>query len=781
MHLRNEPASRNRKLTPARSRIAAAQAVVAPLPWAVVIVGLLVNEVAQSAAHQKAPAILLTSLTIFFPLLVLRLALAAIIQPGRRTTLLLLLAAIATWSLGSISVSAARVGGQPEFPAPGEWFFLVSYLGMASYLLRDVDRRQSRPARGWLDIVIICGGTACLASLLLVTPIRVASDYEGFSLLLALIYPLADMILALVVLGQSLLQARIDRRKSWMIGTAFVLLTFADSGFALQVSASTYDFGNLSYALWGGGFALLVAAACRPEQSLIRAVPKAASTPILVGAGLVALAVLTIRPDDTLALFVLPPAVLTLAAVAARLALALKDANRANEAFALSQTDDLTMLPNRRAVRAWLSEGLADGTPLALMVLGLDGFHEINDSLGHRAGDTVLTLVGVRMREAVHPHARVARLGGDEFAIILKTTDEIELMETAHGVLRELAKLIVIEGIEISPSGSIGVTVTLPGDADGSDVMRRADVAMYQAKSSGLGVAFYDAHLDEFSRSRLQLAEELRKGIIDGQIEVWYQPQIDAATMQVFGLEALVRWRHPTQGLLSPVSFLPAARRAGLMGRLSEVVAMQAIQDLQMRGRAGIDLCVAINCAPPELLGPTFLPYFYAAIAEWKVPVDRLVLEVTEDSFLADPQHTRDILLELRSNGVQISIDDYGTGFSSLTYLRNLPVQELKIDRSLIGNVASDDRSRMIVASTIQLAHALEMRIVAEGVENAADLACLVAMGIDTLQGYHLARPMPSSQINQWVRDWTFTDHSSVSSPLAGAAQEPKKDREESR
>ena len=336
MHLRNEPASRNRKLTPARSRIAAAQAVVAPLPWAVVIVGLLVNEVAQSAAHQKAPAILLTSLTIFFPLLVLRLALAAIIQPGRRTTLLLLLAAIATWSLGSISVSAARVGGQAEFPAPGEWFFLVSYLGMASYLLRDVDRRQSRPARGWLDIVIICGGTACLASLLLVTPIRVASDYEGFSLLLALIYPLADMILALVVLGQSLLQARIDRRKSWMIGTAFVLLTFADSGFALQVSASTYDFGNLSYALWGGGFALLVAAACRPEQSLIRAVPKAAGTPILVGAGLVALAVLTIRPDDTLVLFVLPPAVLTLAAVAARLALALKDANRANEAFALS-------------------------------------------------------------------------------------------------------------------------------------------------------------------------------------------------------------------------------------------------------------------------------------------------------------------------------------------------------------------------------------------------------------------------------------------------------------
>ncbi|MBC7559336.1 MAG: diguanylate cyclase, partial [Dermatophilaceae bacterium] len=553
---------RNRNLAPVLSRGAAAQAVVAPLPWAVLILGLLINQIAQSVAHHKTPAILLTSLSIFFPLLLLQLALAMGRFPARRATLLLLLAAIASWALGSISVNAVRVDAEAQFPARGEWLFLVSYLGMVGYLLLDVDRRQSRPARGWLDIVIICGGTACLASLLLVTPIRLASGQDGVPLLLALIYPLADTMLALVVLGQSLLQTRIDRRKSWMMGTAFLLLACADSGFALQGSASTYDFGNLSYALWGTGFALLVAAACRPEQSVMRAVPKAAGTPLLVGAGLVALAVLTIRTDHTLANYILPPAVLTLATVAARLGLALRDANRANEAFALSHTDDLTKLPNRRAVRAWLSDGLADRQPLALMLLDLDGFKEINDSLGHRAGDTVLTMVGVRMREAVDQHARVARLGGDEFAIILDTTDEIELMETAHGVLRELAKPIVIEEIEISPSGSIGVTVALAGDKDGSEVLRRADVAMYQAKKSGLGVALYDAQQDEFSRSRLQLAEELRRAIADGQIEVWYQPQLDAATMQVSGLEALVRWRHPTQGVISPVSFLPAARRA---------------------------------------------------------------------------------------------------------------------------------------------------------------------------------------------------------------------------
>ncbi len=768
-------------MRPTRESISTAHTWSARLAWGVLILGVLINTVVQTVAHQNSPAILLTSLTIFFPLLLLRLALAAWLWPGRRATLLLLLAAIATWSVGSMSVNAARVDGQTQFPAPGEWLFLLSYLGMVGFLLRDVDRRHSRPARGWLDIAVICGGTSCLASLLLVSPIQAASDQTGAALLLALIYPLADLILALVVLGQSLLLMRSDRRKSLMLGTAFVLLACADSGFALHGSAQSYDFGGISIALWGGAFALLVAAACRPEQTVIRVVPKAVGTTILVSAGMVALAVLTIRPDETLTYYTLPPAVLTMATVAGRMTLALRDANQANEAFALSKTDDLTKLPNRRAVRAWLWEGLAYRQPMALMLLDLDGFKEINDSLGHRAGDTVLTLVGVRMREAVDQHVRVARLGGDEFAIILAVTDEIELMETAHQVLEELAKPIMVEGIEISPSGSIGVTVALPDDKDSSDIMRRADVAMYQAKNSGQGVALYDSELDQFSRSRLQLAEELRKGIADDQIEVWYQPQFEAATMQVCGLEALVRWRHPVQGLISPVSFLPAARRAGLMGRLSEVVASRAIADLQQRMAAGIDLRVAINCAPPELLGPSFLPHLFEAIAACDVPVDHLVLEVTEDSFLGDPQQTRDILLELRSQGVQVSIDDYGTGFSSLTYLRNLPVQELKIDRTLIGNVASDDRSRMIVASTIQLAHALDMRIVAEGVENAADLASLVAMGIDTVQGYHLARPMPADQVDQWVRSWTSTDHSATAAPFAMDAADVWPHREESR
>jgi diguanylate cyclase (GGDEF)-like protein len=632
--------------------------------------------------------------------------------------------------------------------------------------LLDVDRKQLRPSAGWLDIAVICGGTSCLASLLLVAPVRIASGQEGLPLLLAVVYPLADTMLALVVLGQALLRARTDRRQTVMFGAAFLLLAAADSSFALQVSAPTYDFGTFSNTLWGCSFALLVTAACRPERSAMKVIPRTSGTKLVVGAGVIALAVLTLRPEDTLAYYIVPPAVLTLTAAAARMALALRDANRAAEAFALSLTDDLTKLPNRRAIRARLKEGIGDREPLALMLLDLDGFKEINDALGHHAGDIVLRFVAVRMREAVASDVMVARLGGDEFAVLLRSNDEIELMEIAQQILAELGKPIVVDGIEICPSGSVGIAVVSDRDREDSEVLRRADVAMYQAKGSRTGAALYDAHLDEFSRSRLLLAEDLRKGIAEDQIEVWYQPQVDAATMQIHALEALVRWRHPTEGVLSPVAFLPAARRGALMGPLSDKIARLAVRDLHRLLEAGLDLRVAINCAPPELLSQTFLPRLYASLDDWDVPADHLVLEVTEDSFLADPQRARSILLDLRSHGIQVSIDDYGTGFSSLTYLRDLPVQELKIDRSLVRDVATDERTRMIVASTVQLAHALDMRTVAEGVEEAVDFAQLVAMGIDVLQGYHIARPMPATEVEQWVRDWTTT------ATLLGAVRE---------
>ncbi len=624
------------------ARVVALHRQMAPLPWVVLATAVLVNWLAESAFPRLSHTIVITTLSILFPMLVLRLALAARLDRARRAALVLLVAAVSAWAAGSMTITAASLEAPTHFPAPGEWLFLISYIGMAGYLILDVDRKQLRPSVGSLDVAVICGGTACLASLLLVTPIRIASGQEGLPLLLALVYPLADMMLAVVVLGQALSRVRTDRRQSIMMGSAFLLLTAADSAFALQVSAITYDFDTLSNVLWGGAFALLVAAACRPHQLVIRVMPKAGGTKLVVGAGIIAVTVLAMRPHDSLAYYIVPPAVFTLAVVSARMGLALRDANRAAEAFALSHTDDLTKLPNRRAVRTRIEQRIADGRPLALMLLDLDGFKEINDALGHQAGDVVLKFVAVRLRESVSADVMVARLGGDEFAILLGSTGEIELMETAREILAELNKPVYVDGIEIRPSGSVGIAVVSETDCEEGEVLRRADVAMYQAKGTRTGAALYDAHLDEFSRARLQLAEDLRRGIAENQVEVWYQPQIDAVTRQVGAVEALVRWRHPTEGLLNPVAFLPAARRAGLMGALSDHVARTAIRDLHRLREVGLDLRVAINCAPPELLSNTFLPRLYAFVAEWDVPADRLVLEVTEDTFLADPQRARE-------------------------------------------------------------------------------------------------------------------------------------------
>jgi diguanylate cyclase len=237
--------------TTAGARVSSVHRAVAIMPWAVLAVGFVADRVAASISAHASQTIVVSTLAVFFPSLLLRLALAVRLYPVRRKALALLLAAVVAWSLGSMSVTAATLEEQTHFPAPGEWLFLLSYIGMAGFLMLDVDRKQLRPSAGWLDIAVICGGTSCLASLLLVAPVRIASGQEGLPLLLAVVYPLADTMLALVVLGQALLRARTDSRQTVMFGAAFLLLAAADSSFALQVSAPTYDFGTLSNTLWG--------------------------------------------------------------------------------------------------------------------------------------------------------------------------------------------------------------------------------------------------------------------------------------------------------------------------------------------------------------------------------------------------------------------------------------------------------------------------------------------------------------------------------------------------
>lgn len=723
--------------------------------WLVVAVGFVVNLVTGNGSGSTVQETHVITLGTFFVLLLVRIATAAARWPQRRGALLVLSTSLSLWAAGSAVLNGSAEPDLTRFPAPGEWLFLASYLGMAGYLIIDGAHWRSTARDIWLEAVVVCGGTTCLAASLLLTPMASIVGEGGVPFLLAVLYPMVDIMLALLVVGQVVLRVRRGIERSAVLCLGFVLFAIADLNFVTHLSQGTYGFNELDGLLWAVGFALITQGACWSKNEVLKALPRQAGPGLMVGGASIALAVLAVRPHAGLGIYLTAPAVLTLVAAGGRLVLALREANGAAEAFALSRTDDLTLLPNRRSVIGTLDKALRSDEPLALMLLDLDGFKDVNDTLGHAAGDSVLQLAAHRMRRALPPSVLIGRLGGDEYAIVMNSSDTLELLETAQVILDVLLQPASIEGIEISTNASIGITVRAPGDSKSVELLRRADVAMYQAKSTRAGAVLYDAHTDDFSRQKLRLAEELRRAIPDGQLRMYYQPQVDAATQQVCGLEALVRWQHPRLGLLSPAEFLPAARRDGLMPALSEAVGRLVVADLRRWQSAGLQPRVSLNCAPPELLSGVFLTRLYEAIELAELPPECLVIEVTEDTFIAEPERARGILTEIRAHHVQIAIDDYGTGFSSLSYLRDLPVQELKMDRSFIAVMRTDQRSRMIIASTFQMAQALGLRTVAEGVENAATAADLIAMGVDVLQGYHVAKPMPAAEVELWVRQRT--------------------------
>ena len=722
--------------------------------WAAIGIGFVLERLVSDEAQQVGQNVLVWTLTVFFIAQVARLALTVATRPRQRLPLLFLLGSVVLWATGSALLNA---GGEPDlthFPAPGELFFLASYVAMAAYLILSVGRNRYVPVDSWLHVLVICGGTVCLAGSALLTPIGAVYTGDALSLFLALLYPLIDLVLAVLVIGQALVRMRPDLADSSALLAAFLLFTFADAHFVTDLSSGTYHFSVVSDAAWGAGFALIIDAACRRRSGTVRAVPRTQGSAETVVAGAVATAVLALAPSHGIGLYLTTPAIITLVGAGGRLVLALQEARGAATALALSRTDDLTKLPNRRALRIELDAAFEAGRPLSLMLLDLDGFKDVNDALGHSAGDEVLQLMAHRLRAALEPAILLARLGGDEFAVIVYSVDELAVLEIARELLGQLREPVRIDGIEILPSASVGIATRPLDGVHGSELLRRADVAMYQAKRQRLGAALYDPLDDEYSKSKLQLAEELRRALDEDQFEVWYQPQVDVGNRQLCGLEALVRWRRPNHGVVGPVEFLPAARHAGLMPALSARVAAIALRDLRMFRGLGLDVRVAINCAPPELLSGSFLPEFYERVKESEIPPDRLVIEVTEDSFIADPERARLVLQGIHAHGVQVAIDDYGTGFSSLAYLRDLAIDELKIDRTFIGSMLTDRRARMIVASTLQMASALSMRTVAEGVEDGATALDLAALGVDVLQGYHFAAPMPFNAVAEWVSEW---------------------------
>jgi len=425
----------------------------------------------------------------------------------------------------------------------------------------------------------------------------------------------------------------------------------------------------------------------------------------------------------------------------------------------LAYHDALTDLPNRLLLQDRLTQAMRvasrSHSSLALLLLDLNGFKEINDSLGHQAGDRVLQCVASRMRGLLRGVDTVARLGGDEFAVVLPATDVDGALLTAQKVLNEIEQPCMIDHRALSVRASLGIACFPDHGLAAGTLLERADVAMYVAKSDRVGIAVYAPDLDRHAHRRLTLIAELRNGLIENQFTVEYQPIVNVSTNVVTSVEALVRWNHPHRGRLMPNDFVHLAEQTGLINPLTTIVLETAIREWNQAPTVP-PLAVAVNLSPRTLLDPGLPRRVAQMLAVFNVPPESVAFEITENILMSDPARSMASLNCLNEMGVRIVLDDFGTGYSSLSYLRRLPIHEIKIDRSFVATLVSgaDD---VIVRSAVDLAHNLGLRVVAEGVENLEVWERLEELGCDGAQGTFICPPGPAATVRVWKTDHART------------------------
>ena len=417
----------------------------------------------------------------------------------------------------------------------------------------------------------------------------------------------------------------------------------------------------------------------------------------------------------------------------------------------LATHDALTGLPNRALLEDRISQAitLADrsGQSFALMLLDLDRFKSINDSMGHRAGDELLKEVAQRLRSVVRGVDTVARLGGDEFVVILQSaTERAECLQVAERTLAALAPAIRIQGVELHAACSIGIAFH-PADGDSMAVLlNHADVAMYCAKQRGRNsILCFAPSMSAMTQEKLSLERELASALQLGQLELHYQPKVDTVTGEVSGAEALIRWRHPDRGLIPAADFIPIAEECGLIGVIGDWVVREACRQGRAWQDAGLPpVRIAVNLSPTQFRHGNLLATIRHALHDARLEAHFLEVELTESAVMIEPEASVTILEQLSQMGVLVSVDDFGTGYSSMSYLRRLPVDKLKIDREFIREVISRPDDASIVRAIVSLAHSLRLKVVAEGVETAEQLAFLQTLGCDQYQGYYFSPAIPA-------------------------------------
>jgi diguanylate cyclase (GGDEF)-like protein len=685
---------------------------------------------------------------------------AATVQRERKAWLCASVA-LTCWLAGDLYYEAFLAGADnPPYPSPADaaWllFFPCAYATLA-LLIRARGGRFRWTA--WLDGLIGVLSTVAVASTLVFGALIALTDGDAATVTTNLAYPIGDLVLiGFVAVGLTLNHWR-GSRALVLLGLGLASTAIADAAYLVGSAHGTWADGGATDAAWPLSALLIAAAAWHLPTDRRRAGEQdglRANAPTVVFA-LLSVAVLVrdvFAPVNALAGLAATGA---MSVIVVRLVLAGNQQRALERNTVLALTDDLTGLANRRAFYAEAEsriDGALDaGRPVALLLIDLDRFKDLNDTLGHAAGDDLLCQFSARLTRAMPASALLSRLGGDEFVVLLASgSGEDAARSAARRLTDELEQPFHLDGLRTKVRASVGAAIAPQHGSDRALLLRHADVAMYEAKTRQTEIEVYKPGEDRHSRERIELAGQLPDAIDHEQLVLHFQPKVELSSGRVAGVEALVRWRHPERGMLGPNEFLPLAEQHGLMRRLTLEVLRQALDQQAEWRRGGIDLQTAVNISAANLLDPRFPGDVTELVRRHEVPEGSLVLELTEDTLMADPEGALDVLAQLGELGIGLALDDFGTGYSSLAHLKRLPVQELKIDRSFVLDMVADAEDAVIVRSTVDLGRNLGLRVVAEGVETAAAYEQLAGYGCHAAQGYHLSRPLPARELAAWLR-----------------------------
>jgi diguanylate cyclase len=684
---------------------------------------------------------------------------SGLVRRGARWVPVILGAALMAWAVGHLTETIQTLGGAtpPEaalYDAFQLCFYPLAYVALVLYLRGEVRRLASL---SWLDGIIAGLGAAALCAATTFHEVVTLTGKYGLATAVNLAYPVGDLLLLLLVVGGITVLSGRDRRPWLVVASAIALIMVGDTFNLFQSSASHSRVGvALGGIAWPAAIYLVSRAMWLPR---VQSDPRALRKPtgfllpgLAAASSLVILFVGTLNGVNGVAIGL---ATATLVLVGARVASSVR-AMRAltQERQRLAVTDHLTGLGNRRYLFDVLDGFFADEAAaqpqrsLAFLFIDLEHFKKVNDSFGHPAGDEVLRQLGERLARSLTPSDVVARIGGDEFGVVVMDADGTQAVSVAERIGASLEQPFALEAVRAQLSANIGIALAGADASDSAGLIECADVAMYRAKLAARPYALYEQGFSE-GGSRLSLAEELRSALDAGELVLHYQPQLDLRTGVISTVEALVRWPHPTLGLIPPIKFLPLAEEAGLMGRVTRLVLAQAIEQGAAWRAAGQNIRVSVNVSATDLLDAGLANLIAGLLKQHGQPASSLVVEITETSIITEFERSRGVIQDLRDLGVSVSIDDFGAGFTSLAYLSSLAVEELKVDRALITRLASENRQPDVelVRATIALGHALRLRVVTEGIEDKATLELVSELGCDLGQGYFIGRPKPANEL----------------------------------